>query len=213
MAKNPNTHGGKSRDRYSTVVRVLQWVFPILALILIASVFVLSNSRKILDGKITLPPGIESLATGQRITNPHFSGVTNSGDAFTISADSALPDGPSPKKIQLDNPSTAIDFKDGRQMYAQAGSGTLDLNDSQATLDGNVSIRTTSQVEAQTTGVVINFETGNANSLGPVSAEGPMGSITAGGFVLTQNLDRNPPGRAVLVFNNGVKLIYTSANQ
>lgn len=193
------------------MVRVLKWAFPILGVLLVGSVFLLSNANKLSKLADVIDGPLAEIAVGQRITNPNFSGVTKSGDAFSIVAEWALPDGPSPTKVELSKPRTTINFQDGRTMRTTAGLGALDIRTSEATLTDGVKLLTTDGYTATSTSVEINLETGNLYSEGPVVAEGPLGSIEAGAMTLTQNLDQIPTGNAVLVFNKGVKLIYNPA--
>lgn len=208
MADAPKpTRGALRKDRHSTMVRVLRWVLPVVALLLLASIFLLSNSNKVRQGIIIADAKLKSLASGQ-IDNPNFSGVTSSGDAFTISASSALPDGPNPEKIELKEPRTTIEFENGRRFETVAGAGLLDLNSSEATLSNDVDLTTSNGYTAHSTALLLNFETGNVYSIGPVEAEGPIGSIQAGSMQLIQNLNENPNGNAVLMFTGGVKMVY-----
>jgi lipopolysaccharide export system protein LptC len=205
------TIGVSKRDGYSNLVNVLKWAFPVVGVVLVGSIFLLSNASKLSELAEVIDGPLAELAVGQRITNPNFSGVTKSGDAFSIVAEWALPDGAKPTKVELSKPRTTINFQDGRTMRTTAGLGALNLRSSEATLSDGVNMRTTDGYIATSTSIEINFETGNLYSKGPVMAEGPVGSIEAGSMTLTQNLDQNPTGNAVLVFNNGVKLIYNPA--
>lgn len=206
----PRTPRPKARsDLHTRVVRVLRWVLPGLALILLASIFLISNKARIASQLIALPPEIAEVAEGQKITNPHFAGVTRGGDAFSLYAEWALPDAPSPRRIELAAPRATLDFKGGRSVETSAREGLLDLRTSEAVLAGEVSIRTSNGYLARSPRLVMSFETGNVTAEGPVRAEGPVGRIEAGGMALVQNLDRQPEGNAVLVFSGGVKLVYT----
>mgnify|MGYP000126722653 CR=1 FL=1 len=206
MENQQPTIGVKERDTYSRVVTVLKWVFPAMAILLLASIFLLSKTK--VGEIIVMTDDIRELAIGQKITNPHFSGVTKSGDAFSISAEWALPDGPTPAQLELNRPRTTIDFKDGTTMRTNAGAGDLNLKSSEARLSGGVKLRTTNGYVANCIAMLINFESGNVISDGPVQAEGPVGSIESGSMTLVQDLHLNTSGNAVLMFKNGVKLIY-----
>ena len=208
MADRKPPKGYASHDRYSKVVRVLRWVLPTVAILLLGSIFLLSNTNKLREALIIPDIELAELAIGQKITNPHFAGVTKSGDAFSISADWALPDGPAPERIDLFKPETTIDFENGRTMRTSAGAGALNLITNEAILREGVDLQTADGVTAHSAAIVINFETGNVYSNGPVTARGKIGSIDAGSMSLLQNLDRKPSGHAVLMFKNGVKLIY-----
>lgn len=208
MASEEPTRGETRKDTHSRVVRVLRWVLPLVALILLASIFVLSNSSKLQYGLILADSKLAELAVGQKITNPQFSGVTRGGDAFTIAAEWALPDAPKPERIELSKPRTTIDFESGRALEVAAGSGLLNLETSEATLADEVNVITSSGFVATSSSLLMNFRTGNLSSGGPVHADSPMGTIDAGSMTLTQDLDENPAGQAVLQFTKSVKLVY-----
>jgi lipopolysaccharide export system protein LptC len=198
-----------STDPYSQFVRFAKIGFPILAVLLFAGVFIFSKTNPIRDGAIISGPNLAELAIGQKITNPHYSGVTKSGDAFSISAESALPNAPAPDQVDLVAPKTTIDFADGIEVVASAESGHLNLNTQEAILTGSVLFETSDNYKAQADKIIMNFYSGNAQSPGPVIATGPMGNITAGKMGLTQNLHQEiSTNKTILSFGNGVKLVY-----
>ncbi len=201
------------RDNYSTRIRIIKIGFPVLAAILLVGVFVFTNSNPIRDGVIIPDRKLAELAVGQKITNPHYSGVTKSGDAFSISAESALPNAPKPTQIDLVKPRTTIGFSDGFEMQASSDIGQLNLDKQEASLTGSVLLETSDNYRATAKIVTMNFYTGNASSPGQVKANGPMGKITAGNMILTQNLHKNTfGGKTILSFGNGVKLVYYPQN-
>jgi len=208
MASRPTL---KTQDGYSRMVRVFRVLFPLAAILLLASIFVLSKTKVLREALIEVGPELMELATGQRITNPHFSGVTKAGDAFSISAEWAMPDAPTPVMVDLNSPVTTIDFLNGRSLKSRSQTGVLNLAENHATLSGGVSLLTSDGYDARSDKLLINFETGNAISPGPVTAIGPFGSIDAGSMELRQDLDVNQTGgNGVLMFKNGVKLVYRS---
>lgn len=208
MARQPNH---KSQDGYSRMVRIFRVAFPLAAILLLASIFLLSNTQKLREALIEVGPELMELAIGQKITNPHFSGVTRAGDAFSISAEWAQPDAPKPVMVDLNAPVTTIDFLNGRNLKTRSETGLLNLAKNHATLSGSVSLITSDGYDARSDKLLINFETGNAISPGPVTAIGPFGSIEAGSMELRQDLNINQTGgNGVLLFKNGVKLVYRS---
>ncbi len=203
----------ETRDTYSQLVRFVKVGFPVMALLLFIGVFVFNKANPIRDGVITPIPGLTDLAVGQKITNPHYSGVTKSGDAFAISATSALPNAPTPDLIDLVLPNTVIDFADGLEVQTSSNFGQLNLNTQEAILTGSVLLETSDNYQASSEKIVMNFYTGNAYSIGPVTANGPIGNITAGKMHLTQNLhEKTSQDGAILSFGNGVKLVYYPTN-
>ena len=205
-----------TKDTYSQFVRIAKIGFPITAALLLIGVFVFNKANPIRDGLIIPGAGLAELAVGQKITNPHYSGVTKSGDAFSISATSALPNAPSPDLVDLVLPRTTIGFADGLEVQTSSDYGQLNLNTQEAILTGTVFLETSDDYQAKADKVVMNFYTGNAYSIGPVVANGPIGHITAGNMRLTQDLHENTSHNgAILSFGNGVKLVYypTKINQ
>jgi len=199
----------ETKDSYSQFVRFAKIGLPILAGFLMVGVFIFTKANPIRDGIIIADSKLAELAVGQKITNPHYSGVTKSGDAFSISAESALPNAPKPDQIDLVAPSTTIGFSDGLEVKTQAQTGLLNLETQEATLSGAVSLKTSNDYNANVEKIILNFYTGNATSPGPVRASGPVGNITAGSMNLTQDLHQSPSGEGpILRFGNGVKLIY-----
>ncbi len=197
------------KDSHSQFVRFIKIGFPVLAGILVIGVFVFNKANPVRDGTIIPGPELAKLAIGQKIINPHYSGVTRTGDAFSISAKSALPNAPSLDRVDLVEPDTTISFVDGLEVRTTSKTGQLDIKTQEATLTGAVYLETSDQYRAYSEKVIMNFRTGNANSPGPVKATGPMGKITAGNMELTQNLDQaRQKSKAILRFGKGVKLVY-----
>ena len=201
------------KDNYSIIIRAIKIGFPVLAALLLIGVFVFTNTNPIRDGIIIPDRKLAELAVGQKITNPHYSGVTKSGDAFSISAESALPNAPKPNQIDLVKPRTTIGFSDGFEIRASSDIGRLNLDKQEATLTGSVTLVTSDNYKAIAKIIIMNFYTGNASSPGQVEVNGPMGKITASNMALTRNLHRKTyGGKAILSFGNGVKLVYYPKN-
>ncbi len=198
-----------TKDTYSQFVRFAKIGFPLLAILLVIGVFVFNKVNPIRDAIIISGPEFTKLAVGQKITNPHYSGVTKSGDAFSISATSALPNAPTPDLIDLVKPKTTIGFSSGLEVQTSSDIGQLNLKTQEAILTGTVYLETSDDFKAYADKIVMNFYTGNAFSPGPVRATGPIGEITAGNMRLTQNLhEKISPDDTILSFGNRVKLIY-----
>ncbi len=199
-------------DRYTRFIKVLKYVLPVVALGLFVSIFTFSKKDAIRDGLIFTTAEMADLATGQKITKPHFAGVTSNGEAFTLSAKQALPDAPKPSRILLEFPSAQFNTSKGLAITSKATTGVLDIKGKSATLTGDVSLVISNGYTARSEEISIDFQTGNARSLGRIIAEGPTGSIEAGGLEARQNLDSVPEGgQAVLLFTGGVKLVYIPA--
>lgn len=197
------------KDSYSNFIRAAKFALPVLAIFMFASVFVFTKSNALRDGLIIPDKKLAQLAVGQKITNPHYSGVTRSGDAFSISAEAALPNAPKPDQIDLIAPSATLNFANGFEVRAHSETGRLQLDTQEATLSGTVALTTSDNYSAKAEKFIMDFYTGNASSPNSVQVTGPMGHISAGNMELTQNLhEEGFSGKAILRFGNGVKLVY-----
>jgi len=94
---------------YSVFIKWSKYIMPILAIILFSSIFIFGKEDALRSGNISIDSDIFDLITDQKITNPQFSGLTNFGDSFILKAFEAMPDSPSPEKIDLVNPSLEFD--------------------------------------------------------------------------------------------------------
>ena len=199
----------RARDRYSRRVAIAKIALPLVALALLASLFVYSKTNPVRDGLIFADSELRRMASEARITNPRFSGVTTAGDAFSVSATIATPDAPRPGRIDLEDPSTSISFASGVDLATSAKTGSLDIKTNIARLAGDVFLETSTGYRVETAEIVMNFRTGNVESPDGVLATGPIGRIEAGSMQLLQDLDKNSGGgQSVLIFKNGVKVVY-----
>lgn len=197
------------RDRYSTAVRLLRIALPLVALALVASIFVLSNSSALRKGLPVSTPQMAELALGQKIINPRFSGVTEGGDAYLLVADTAVPDGPDPTFVDLERPHTTIDFDNENKYWSKSQTGTIDLTENVVTMTETVEMHLSNGWNAYSEHMILYYQSGNAHSPGPIYADGPFGTVEAQEMVLTQNLDDGPDRRKrLLQFKNKVKVIY-----
>lgn len=200
----------RGRDRHSRQVAIAKIALPLVALALLASLFIYSKTNAVRDGLIFADSELRRMASEAQITNPRFTGVTTAGDAFSVSATIATPDAPIPGRIDLTDPNTAISFASGVDLATSAKTGSLDIRTNIARLDGDVFLNTSNGYRIETDGIEMNFRTGNVESPDGVTASGPIGRIEAGGMQLRQDLDKNPDGdQSVLIFKSGVKVVYT----
>jgi lipopolysaccharide export system protein LptC len=63
---------------YSRVVAVLKVGLPLVAVGLLASLFVVQTDDRIGEGVVFSPGDVEALGSGLRISNPTFTGTTRS---------------------------------------------------------------------------------------------------------------------------------------
>ena len=92
----------------------------------------------------------------------------------------------------------------------RAGMGKIDPASATMRLSGGVSIETSTGYTITATGLVASTAQTEVVSDGAVTANAPFGTLDAGSMTLTSASD--DPAAYVLVFNQGVKLIYDPKN-
>jgi lipopolysaccharide export system protein LptC len=159
-------------------VRLLKVALPAAALALIGAVFLFSGRGEIEGLRI------EGLAVdpeqGLRLTNPRFTGETDDGRPFVLTADWALPDGPDPTRVELGPMRGQIALDPERRLTLTARSGELFPKDERVRLGEGVEVELSDGHSARATAIEIDIAGQTARSDGPVAGEGPLGAIEAG---------------------------------
>jgi lipopolysaccharide export system protein LptC len=181
-------------------------VFPLMALALLSTLFLLSRE---VDPEAVIPfadKEIQDRLRDQQVTGPFYTGITANGDQIAFSAQS-LKTSLSDKGVnRAELVDVALDLASGTHISLNATDGQFNLAQDHVELEGDVVITTSTGyritsdlLSAQMTGL-------NLHSPGPVDADGPVGALSAGSMVLSSPRQGGP---AQLIFTNGVKLIYT----
>jgi len=106
------------RTRFIGALKIL---LPVIAIALLSTIFLWSKySEK--DGTVLSVADRDALSDGLRLLKPHFSGSTEKGEPYSVTADWALPDGLDPTEVELENLVGELALEDGRnaQMLANA---------------------------------------------------------------------------------------------
>lgn len=191
-------------DGYSRLVAWLKVLLPLMAILLLSTLFLLSRS---VDPVATLPfaeTEIDERLSEQQITDPIFSGTTNSGDRVSISAETMATR--SDKNNKAVDFSAQIDLLSGTRINLVSDQGQFDMSANVSTFSGNVVITTSSGFNLYSEQLIAEFDALLLESPGAVQGDGPFGTLDAG----QMRLQREEVGsNAHLVFTNGVKLIYS----
>lgn len=194
---------------YSTFVKWTKYIMPVLALMLLSSIFIFGKKDALRSGTLTIDADVINLTTDQKITNPQFSGLTNLGDSFILRALEAMPDAPTPDKIALVDPSLEFDALQGIGFKISSENGSVNFINQSAQLDGDVLIDMTNGYKATSEKIQLNLKLGNLVAPGSVKASGPYGKIIAGSMKLYKDVDNKASQvNGNLMFSNGVTLIY-----
>ncbi len=202
MAARDNVH--------SRVIFWLKIILPLLALAVLSTLFLFSRR---IDTDQALPfaeVDVEELARDQRLTAPEYYGVTLDGAALMIHANTARPGTDTGAATAVDLVAS-YEAPGGLRIDLSAAEGRIDEAAGRMTLSGNVEIVTSSGYRMTTPGLDSALDRTELHSDGAVRTEAPYGTIDAGNMVIRHE-DAGIPGY-LLVFKNGVKLIYDPAEK
>ncbi|MGR3659908.1 MAG: LPS export ABC transporter periplasmic protein LptC [Paracoccaceae bacterium] len=195
-------------NNYSTLVAWLKIVLPLTALAILSTLFLVSQS---IDPSRAIPIAdvdVEEMVREQRVGKPNYSGVTKNGVAFTVTADSANPNFGDNQKMTAEHINAHIETTSGASIVIIADSGAFETKSRQADLSGGVTIETSTGYFISTDAIHSTFDLTALETGSGVEADGPLGKLTAGKMVLTQQSGQTDAGEYLLVFTNGVKVVY-----
>lgn len=195
-----------SENLHSRLVVWAKVTLPLMALVLLSTLFLVSRRIDPADAIPYAEVDVEERAREPRLTQASYAGVTSDGSALSLTAAEARPEDAAGIST-----ATAIvgilETPDKVRVDMQASASAMDDKRRTVTLSGGVSLTTTTGYSIKTESLVANLDQTSLSSLGAVSATGPLGQIEAGEMLLTQNPDQAEAYQ--LVFKRHVKLLYT----
>ncbi|MEM7268108.1 MAG: hypothetical protein AAF401_02525 [Pseudomonadota bacterium] len=193
----------------SPVVRAVKIGLPVLAVATVGAILWSSNLSY--DENISFDGvDVAALGEGLKLTNPRFTGATAKGEPFTLTAEWALPDGPSPEVIELSMVKGELNLIDGRFITMSALSGEVLPRANVIELEGSVKFDLSDGHKAQASRARLNADTRQLTADGPVKASGPMGDIEAGSLRVERD-GASGPGDYIW-FENRVKVRINAEN-
>ncbi|MGK9235434.1 LPS export ABC transporter periplasmic protein LptC [Inquilinus limosus] len=187
--------GSISRS-YSRMVGVLKYALPAIGLVIVALI-VLWPELQYTQVDISDGAPRPAAAAGE-IQNPRYSGVDEAARPYTVWATLA-------KQVQdevfdLNRPKGEMKLPSGMVLNLDAQTGKLDRGAKSVHLSGNVTLRRSDGTTMVTDAADIDLADKGARSSMPVTAEGPFGTLSAGGFKVEQQGD-------VIIFTGPTKLL------
>lgn len=191
-----------SDNLHSRVVMILKITLPLVALAILASLFLFSAP---IDPEDAIPYADVEIAdrlAQPRMTGAGFSTVTSDGATLTLSAEAAVPKAGGATVTGL---SGLLQSPDGASTQITAAKAELDRTKGQLQLTEGVTLQTSQGYAIRTDAVNVATDRTAMESPGPVEATAPMGELTSGRVQMTIASD----GKTyLLVFNKGVRLLY-----
>lgn len=185
---------------HSKAVALAKVILPLLALALLSTLFMVSRSINPDDAIPFADVDVQDRVREPRMTAPTWSGVTRDGAALTVTAADARPQsgGATATGVQA-----RLETPDGQTTRFDAAQAELDQKAGTLQLSGGVRLQTPQGMQVETQALTALLDQTEVTAPGSITAKGPLGELTAGGMRLT-NGDKGH----VLLFQNGVKLIY-----
>lgn len=191
---------------YSRLVAWMKILLPMAALILLSTLFLISNT---VDPSKSIPVAqidLEKRAHEQGATNPTFTGVTNDGDEVSFRAVHARQDTDDPDHLMARSVEARFHLSSGTIIDISAETADMHQTRFTARLDGNVNVTTTTGYHMTTETLNARIDRLEAETAGHVSGTAPAGQLEAGRMILKSGEES---GTAQLIFTDGVKLLYT----
>ncbi|MGB0504837.1 MAG: LPS export ABC transporter periplasmic protein LptC [Pikeienuella sp.] len=185
-------------------LRLFRGVLLVVAAVMAAAVFWLSNQGYEEDGLSVSGVEFDGFEEGMRLTNPEFTGETAKGEPFIVKAEWARPDGPRPKIVDLSEPSGEIHLSNGQIVTLSANSGTLRMKTKTISVLGDVRILRSDGYVLTANAAELDVKEGALRANGDVNVQTPLGPVSAGSMRMTQ--DDQATGQGYIWFENRVRL-------
>jgi lipopolysaccharide export system protein LptC len=192
-------------ELYSRIVAVLKLALPLVALGLLASIFLVQTDDTI-GGVLFSPGDVEALGDGLRISNPVFTGTTRGEDRFRFTAALVEPDAAPPERAAITDLAGTLELRDGPTVRLSAATGDLDVPSQRLDMSGKVVIETSDGYKIDAERATLDLRAGAFVAGDRVLSTGPLGRITSGSLHVAPAAESGEARR--FSFGNGVKLIY-----
>lgn len=193
-------------DLRSRVVGWLKIILPLAALAMLSTLFLFSREIDPEDAIPFADVDVEGLARDPRLSSPEYSGVTRDGTAVRVSAENAQVDPARASLIRAAAVRLVLTAPDGASTEITTGSAELDGQANSLSAAGGVRIALPSGYIVDAPSVVAAMDRTDVETGEGIDATGPLGTITAGAMQISATGDA---GHHLVVFNRGVRLIYT----
>lgn len=190
---------------YSKFVAFAKIALPLASLAVLATLFLFARGKEIGMSIPYADVDLETLAREQRLEKPSYATVTRDGSELEISADVVRPDLSTPDVVNSTVIHGSLRIPGNGTVTMKANDGVIDGPTKIAELSGDVEIVTSTGYTITSERIATLLDVSKIESPGTVEAEGPAGDLTAGSMEISQDPETDA---YLLVFKNGVKLIY-----
>lgn len=193
-----------ARDNlYSKAVVWVKITLPLVAIGLLASLFLLSGAP---DPDAALPYAevdIDQINREQRVSQPRFAGVLGDGQEIVLTADAVSADTAQTDRIQAQAINGRMDLSLTEFLTIQADFGDFDMAAQMATLTEDVVLESSMGYRFESEVLVMALDVINMRSPTPIHVTGPGLDVTADTMEMA-----GPDGETILRFNGSVRVLY-----
>ncbi|RMD48989.1 MAG: hypothetical protein D6832_02710 [Alphaproteobacteria bacterium] len=203
-----------ARGRPSPILRWLKFGLPVLALLLLATLFLFFERRDAILRLDQLPPEVARLALETGFGRPRYIGPAGGG-TLTLEADRARPRRPGSDEVIAEAVTARLEREGEAPILARAAQATLEGGAGRLRLEGGVAVDA-GLWRARLAAAEVELERFRLRSFGgPVRLEGAPGELEAGAMRIEQAAATGRGGERPLkvVFTGGVRLIYRPRGQ
>lgn len=170
-----------SSIRRSSIIRKLRLILPVIAVAIVAVMFLWSDMDEPPAPKKREEVAPQSVGRNELI-NPKFVSEDQSQQPYTITAKRAVQNAQNMEMIELEKPVADVGLKNGAALSLHADSGQYEQAKQVLDLNGNVTLLHDEGYEIKTNRVAVDINKQTAVSTDDVSGEGPAGFIESKGL-------------------------------
>lgn len=171
--------------KYSRFVSTMKILLPSVAGLLLALVLILPQLRDEPDQfTADIVPGDVEGGGSLSLLNARYFGTDDSGQQFSVTAESVKEAGGDADDIDLIAPQADISLNDGTWLMVGADEGLYNRESQVLNLKGKVNLFQDQGYELHTDAATVLLEKGRASSATPVRSQGPFGELESQGFEL-----------------------------
>ncbi len=175
----------ESVAKYSRFVSAMKILLPSLAAFLFALVLILPQLRDEPDQfSADIVPTRDGEAGTLSLVNARYFGVDESGQPFSVTAESVRETDDEGETIDLVGPKADISLNDGTWLVVGAENGKYDRGTQVLDLTGEVNLFQDQGYELHTDAATVHLDQGRATSTVSVYSQGPFGQLESNGFEL-----------------------------
>ncbi|MCF6273148.1 MAG: hypothetical protein L3J37_08135 [Rhodobacteraceae bacterium] len=197
----------KGHGTYSRVVAWLKILLPMIALIVLGTVFLITSDDGFDAGFTFSQADIETLEAGSFLKKPQIDGVTARGEPFHLVAELIAPVEGNLNLVKMTALSGEFVFSSSEWVRLEAATAVMDIKAQTLVFNEGGQVETSDGTIASVDFLRATLSTGEMEGRG-IIALGPLGQVSADNFQITAPEGKN----RVLWFENNVRMLYNLQN-